>query len=69
MPDDLLPLATGVHSPSNRPSQQARPNQVENISIIVLILGGVWVSVCVWIPARLIPTMSASVLLGLNSRS
>lgn len=35
MPDDLLPLATREHSPSNQPSRQARPNQAENISIIV----------------------------------
>ena len=58
MPDDLLPLATGVHSPSNRPSQQARRNQVENISIIVLILGGV--CECVWIPAQLILMVSVA---------
>lgn len=38
MQDDLLPLATGVRTLSNQPSPGLRCNQLENISIIVLIL-------------------------------
>lgn len=38
MQDDLLPLATGELTLSNRPSLRQRCNQLENISIIVLIL-------------------------------
>ncbi len=47
MQDDLLPLATEEHTHSNQPSLGPQCNQLENISIIVLILvdlrGGRWV--------------------------
>lgn len=46
MQDDLLPLATEEHTHSNQPSLGPQCNQLENISIIVLILvdlrGGRW---------------------------
>lgn len=38
MQDDLLPLATGERTLSNQPSPGPQCNQLENISIIVLIL-------------------------------
>lgn len=38
MQDDLLPLATRERTLSNQPSPGLRCNQLENISIIVLIL-------------------------------
>ena len=38
MQDDLLPLATRELTLSNQPSLRQRCNQLENISIIVLIL-------------------------------
>ena len=38
MQDDLLPLATRERTLSNQPSPRLRCNQLENISIIVLIL-------------------------------
>lgn len=38
MQDDLLPLATGERTLSNQPSPRPQCNQLENISIIVLIL-------------------------------
>lgn len=38
MQDDLLPLATGERTLSNQPSPGPQRNQLENISIIVLIL-------------------------------
>lgn len=38
MQDDLLPLATREHTLSNQSSPGLRRNQLENISIIVLIL-------------------------------
>lgn len=38
MQDDLLPLATRERTLSNQPSPGLRCNQLENISIIVLVL-------------------------------